>query len=659
MTERNEGAGEARIGVQSRRVETPAQVAYDEGSSRVRERPGAGGEGGARPARRALARRRRGRRLALLAAGAAAALGLGLAPAGEGPRAGPGTYVLDQGPAWSPELRREWSRLDQGSALIPMAWARALSVDGAAQGPGFLDDGLARFGFLADLYDPDALPVGFTDAVLDGQEVLGMTCAACHTREIEIDGRAYRADGGPALADHLAFTEALRDAMGATLADPAAFEAFAGRVAAAGGEPDPQALRAAAARWFSDFDLITTRSDPGDVRWGPGRIDALQMISNRLTGLDINEPDIRRIPGNIRPATAPARNPFLWNATRQSRTQWLGFASNASSMDRLGRNVGQVYGVFARFGVHRRTGGLQIVSNLDLLSENSVNFENLERLEALVAEMGPPAFPFPPTVEEEALIAQGEALFARRCQACHALEPKAWSALAPERERPAQGFADQPAYFATPLADVGTDVRQCLVFAGKVKTGMLMDGYLRLPKMMGGGIGPLGDEATPKEALALTVKGAVVQWKLSGLPDAPSVLSTAAGLIRGAGRSSSIAELTAFVDEPAPAAPASCRYAGRALHGVWAAAPYLHNGSVRSLRQLLEPAAARDASFAVGPVYDLEEGGLAREQPEGAFVLETTGCEAPASGDSRCGHEYGVDLAPGQKDALVAYLKRL
>ena len=56
------------------------------------------------------------------------------------------------------------------------------------------------------------------------------------------------------------------------------------------------------------------------------------------------------------PAVAPARNPFLWNATRQSRTQWLGFASNASSMDRLGRNVGQVYGVFARFGVHRRTG---------------------------------------------------------------------------------------------------------------------------------------------------------------------------------------------------------------------------------------------------------------------------------------------------------------
>ena len=629
----------------------------DEGARAARTEAGR-----ARPAAAGGRRRAAGWEGLLLAAAAAAAsvaMAAAPAPAGEAARPGGGTYMLDQGPAWSPELRREWSRLDQGSALIPMAWARALTVDGAAQGPGFLDDGLARFGFLADLYDAQALPVGFTDATIEGEEVLGMTCAACHTREIEIDGRAYRADGGPALADHLRFTESLRDAMGATLADEAAFAAFAARVEAAGGEPDDARLRGQAAKWFSDFDLITSRSDPGEVRWGPGRIDALQMISNRLTGLDINEPDIRRIPSNIRPAVAPARNPFLWNATRQSRTQWLGFASNASSMDRLGRNVGQVYGVFARFGVHRRTGGLQIVSNLDLLSENSVNFENLERLEALVAEIGPPAWPFPPTVEEEEAIAQGEAIFARRCQACHALEPKAWSALEPDVERPAQGFADQPAYFATRLVDVKTDMRQCLVFAGTVKTGMLMEGYLRLPKMLGGGIGPLGDEATPKEALSLTVKGAVVQWKLSGLPDAPAALEAAAGLIRGSGSVSSFEELSAFVAEPAGPAPTSCRYAGRALHGVWAAAPYLHNGSVRSLRQLLEPAEARDAAFAVGPVYDPEEGGLAAEQPEGAFVLQTTGCENPASGNSRCGHEYGVDLDPEAKEALIAYLKRL
>ena len=61
----------------------------------------------------------------------------------------------------------------------------------------------------------------------------------------------------------------------------------------------------------------------------------------------------------------------------------------------------------------------------------------------------------------------------------------------------------------------------------------------------------------------------------------------------------------------------------------------------------------------MGPVYDPEEGGLAAEQPEGAFVLQTTGCENPASGNSRCGHEYGVDLDPEAKEALIAYLKRL
>ena len=112
------------------------------------------------------------------------------------------------------------------------------------------------------------------------------------------------------------------------------------------------------------------------------------------------------------------------------------------------------------------------------------------------------------------------------------------------------------------------------------------------------------------------------------------------------------------VDEPAPPA-AGCAYAAKALHGVWAAAPYLHNGSVRSLRQLLEPAESRDAAFAVGPVYDMEEAGLSTEQPDGAFVLETTGCDDIASGDSRCGHEFGVTLEPAEKDALIAYLKRL
>jgi len=42
-------------------------------------------------------------------------------------------------------------------------------------------------------------------------------------------------------------------------------------------------------------------------------------------------------------------------------------------------------------------------------------------------------------------------------------------------------------------------------------------------------------------------------------------------------------------------------FESRVLHGVWATAPYLHNGSVPTLWELLKPPAARVSSFKIGP----------------------------------------------------------
>ena len=95
------------------------------------------------------------------------------------------------------------------------------------------------------------------------------------------------------------------------------------------------------------------------------------------------------------------------------------------------------------------------------------------------------------------------------------------------------------------------------------------------------------------------------------------------------------------------------------LQGIWAAALYLHNGSVPTLDDLLKPAAERPADFAVGPEYDPETVGLARVQPRSAYVLRTTDCSARNSGDSRCGHEFGTPLNPADKRALLECLKRL
>ena len=108
-----------------------------------------------------------------------------------------------------------------------------------------------------------------------------------------------------------------------------------------------------------------------------------------------------------------------------------------------------------------------------------------------------------------------------------------------------------------------------------------------------------------------------------------------------------------------PPVPRTAPYAARVLEGIWAAAPYLHNGSVPTLADLLTPAEQRPASFAVGNEYDPVRVGLARTQSRSAFVLHTTGCGDRNSGNSRCGHDYGTRLSPEDKQALLEFLKRL
>ena len=101
------------------------------------------------------------------------------------------------------------------------------------------------------------------------------------------------------------------------------------------------------------------------------------------------------------------------------------------------------------------------------------------------------------------------------------------------------------------------------------------------------------------------------------------------------------------------------RYEARVLEGIWAAAPYLHNGSVPTLAELLKPAAERVAAFKIGPSYDLVNVGIATEQTSFDQVLTTTDCSDLNSGNSRCGHEFGTSLPQAEKQALLEYLKTL
>ena len=72
---------------------------------------------------------------------------------------------------------------------------------------------------------------------------------------------------------------------------------------------------------------------------GTGRLDAFGMIFNRIAARDLGVRD------NYKVADVPVRYPFLWNASRQDRTQWNGGVPNGLFIQALGRNTGEVAGV--------------------------------------------------------------------------------------------------------------------------------------------------------------------------------------------------------------------------------------------------------------------------------------------------------------------------
>jgi hypothetical protein len=97
-------------------------------------------------------------------------------------------------------------------------------------------------------------------------------------------------------------------------------------------------------------------------------------------------------------------------------------------------------------------------------------------------------------------------------------------------------------------------------------------------------------------------------------------------------------------------------YVAMPLMGVWLNAPYLHNGSVPTLTDLLEPVERRPQRFYRGyDVYDPIRVGFVANGPDATREGELFDTTTPGSGNS--GHLYGTTLAPELKTALVAYLK--
>lgn len=546
-----------------------------------------------------------------------------------------GVRYLDQGSAWTDATRTEFYSKDQGSQLIRLAWLQALTRD---DGQPFLADGLARYGYLHNPAAPSNLPVGFTVAGNASNVMVGMTCAACHTRQVNIAGAAYRIDGGPAISDFQALLTDLDRAVSRAIASDASFDAFAHAVLGPKATSTQIAgLKNDVSLWHDRQHTLFSRALPPQG-WGVGRLDAVSMIFDRVSGLDIGPAADGMIPTNIQPADAPVRYPFIWDAPKQDKTQWPGFADNGDVVLGMARNLGEVYGVFADFRPRHRGGLIPY----DFRTVNSANFTGLNRLEALVRLMGAPRWPEP---ADAAATARGSALFQQNCASCHGITPGK------------QRFLPLSSTWHTPLVDVGTDSRQYDVLARTASSGVLQGAPYGLGKNL---------QPTDKQfsILAASVIGSLGEHFLhEGLPKGSIAFGPLPGWQSGVkGVSAAKQELMATYDtDAANRAPreAAHPYEARVLHGIWATAPYLHNGSVPTLAQLLTPPDQRVRTFEVGPDYDMQNIGLAEHQSGWHEARTTTGCEDRHSGNSHCGHDYGTRLGDAEKRDLLAFMKSL
>ncbi len=563
------------------------------------------------------------------------------------------TY-LDQG--WSAADRDAFYTTSQGSLMIPYVWFKALrrlDVD-----EPFAGDQLQRYGYLRNdksKSNPEGLPVGF---VITGNATsghLGMTCAACHTSQLEYrkDGVTHvmRVDGGPANADFQQFLADLTAAARATLMRPDRFDTFAKAVLRGGYSPAKAVqLRRDFGAWVKQFGDIMDASLPASP-WGSGRVDAFGMIINRVAGRNLG------IPGNFKVADAPVNYPFLWNASRQDRTQWNGSFPNGLYIQALARNTGQVLGVFANFKPERVGPYTPPMPPTILYGNNSADFVALQSLEEKVVKLRPPPWPKAIFGFDETLARQGEALFQEHCKACHTSEQPSLMGM-----------------WSTPIKDVGTDPKMVVDAERMVDPGILKGSII--PMLPFGG--RLEDRSKALDVLAVAIIGTLIdraqldnaELQNNGLwravredmaqvrPDQRIDLSWINQEKINQVQDFITANLEILFQPPSPPTPGAA-YEARALYGIWATAPYLHNGSVPNLWELLTPAKRRKATFMVGSrVFDPKNVGYVTDRSpfkNGTFVTDPDN----KNGNGNGGHEYGTDLGEAERWAIIEYLKGL
>ena len=533
----------------------------------------------------------------------------------------------------------------------------------------------------------DQLPIGVTIARAPdtGLISLGVNCAACHVGALDDGGGLRVIDGAPSLFSiQQFFRDALTLIKESKAADPVGFGASVLKEAAAvdlkfGDVPidtgDPSDKSQLTMKDLKYFQLVTELADKASA----GEIDdadaiaeirALGTMSERRKRLLVARyfffkgVNVRRTKGEGTPggfgrtdAFGVARNAlfghlgeFVETTAQVSYPPMFNmetnhaFHYNANGDTVIGRNIGQSIGLGAVVDIYGDDG-----KGKNATLYGTSNLENLALLEKAIYRIAPPEWQGPPV--DPALVERGEEVYRQSCQGCH--EPTMENLTSATS---GDHFLHVSREFAlgseTDGAHIDTDRRQADNF--------------NLP------VFAVGPTATIPSLTNPVFKGVFDSYlsaathKVSGVDSRPWQWSNVYHPQHNPkGRrlsSDDYGVLGSFhTNDTYRAAP---------LDGFWATAPFLHNGSVPTIADLLKPAKDRPKLFWVGQRgYDTDKLGYDQSVVP-ASPDDAPPCDAMPSdckrmsvldtslpGNSNRGHEFGVDLSEDDKRALIEFLK--
>ncbi|MBX2847219.1 MAG: cytochrome c, partial [Acidiferrobacterales bacterium] len=574
---------------------------------------------------------------------------------------------VDQG--WDEADSLWFYNTTQGSNLLPYDFF--VELEQANSSKKFIDpehiDELRYLPQKATKFNPDALPLGFVKDTYKDRDYVGLTCAACHTGQVNYQGNAVRIDGGAASADMDKFLVALQEALTETATDPNKKQRFIDRVLARdsllrdarGGEgyQTAQQVEQDLAIWRERIEIYNTLNH-SDVPYGYARLDAFGRIYNRVLEhvlekrqlanqaafvrdpetnqrilsneqielvLDFIEDDelvltreefervVRRLISNegglpglnreqmtlfvntiFNPADAPVSYPFLWDIAQSDYVQWNGLAANAG-IGPLGRNAGEVMGVFAtldwkqskprwyEFSLSAFISG-QSVKKGSIDFESSVDKVNLTRLESHLKTLKSPRWEDVKFADGSTLPVvdkslekwqRGQQLYSQYCMSCHQLiDRDDWGRRVVATMMSTDKVGTDPKAAKNSINYVGNTGNFEYIYQETAAGPVMLKEQAPVVQILTAATRGVIATRDPDKWLGRRI----VDW-LYALVASFANNDIKASVKHGDYEPDTTANPYASLDA----------YKARSLNGIWATAPYFHNGSVPSLYDLLLP----------------------------------------------------------------------